>query len=457
MSVESVPIPFLGALLNPIPPSTHTKRTSDAHAPAPLNESGSVLLARQAPDPARLLPPPALAARLRGAGLREMERTADVRRSYVQDGYRPRPGLQWSVSAPGARVTAAQLQHRVPCWGYVFDEELPAAGDEAAWRAVRERWALTAKRQQDARSGSGSSGGGARGSSSHSSDAAELAALAAAMPRPAPRRVIILGDTMDSAALAPAALGADLLSHEATFARGAEHKALRAQHSTAWMAGQFARAVGARALVLTHFSARYRAGSGGGTNGTGTGSDDDDDGGHGYGGAARGRGYGGAGRGGARFGGRGGRGGRGGGDQADEQETDSQTLRALIAEAADEFGSDAVSGVCSWGWVKWEKGRATLVLLPALPSKVPPLFPTHNATPSCPPSSPSPPPGAHRQGLFHGARRDAPRGRRRRGGRQVWARKRSSGSCRLERAAQAEQRRHRRLMMHLWVVCSHIS
>lgn len=36
-----------------------------------------------------------------------------------------------------------------------------------------------------------------------------------------------------------------------------EPTALVAQHSTAWMAGQFAAAVGAKALVLTHFSARY--------------------------------------------------------------------------------------------------------------------------------------------------------------------------------------------------------
>ncbi len=37
-----------------------------------------------------------------------------------------------------------------------------------------------------------------------------------------------------------------------------QEKARIAQHSTGWMAGQFAAAVGARALVLTHFSSRYR-------------------------------------------------------------------------------------------------------------------------------------------------------------------------------------------------------
>lgn len=34
------------------------------------------------------------------------------------------PGLVWSMPGPaGLRITAAQLQHRVPCWGYVFQEE----------------------------------------------------------------------------------------------------------------------------------------------------------------------------------------------------------------------------------------------------------------------------------------------------------------------------------------------
>lgn len=52
-------------------------------------------------------------------------------------------------------------------------------------------------------------------------------------------------------------MGADLLAHEATFAAGMENKAHKAQHSTAPMAGEFARKIRANALVLTHFSNRY--------------------------------------------------------------------------------------------------------------------------------------------------------------------------------------------------------
>ena len=37
------------------------------------------------------------------------------------------PGLTWSARLPGGEllVTAAQLQHRLPCWGYVLQETSP--------------------------------------------------------------------------------------------------------------------------------------------------------------------------------------------------------------------------------------------------------------------------------------------------------------------------------------------
>lgn len=71
------------------------------------------------------------------------------------------------------------------------------------------------------------------------------------------RKAVVLGDTVRSWPIAPLAAGADVLSHEATFSGGMEAKARVSQHSTGWMAGEFARSVGAQNLVLTHFSARY--------------------------------------------------------------------------------------------------------------------------------------------------------------------------------------------------------
>ena len=52
-------------------------------------------------------------------------------------------------------------------------------------------------------------------------------------------------------------MGADLLSHEATFSVDMYGKARIAQHSTARDAGAFAARLKAKTLVLTHFSNRY--------------------------------------------------------------------------------------------------------------------------------------------------------------------------------------------------------
>eukprot|EP01023_Acetabularia_acetabulum_P064517 TRINITY_DN8360_c0_g1_i4.p1 TRINITY_DN8360_c0_g1~~TRINITY_DN8360_c0_g1_i4.p1 ORF type:complete len:554 (-),score=68.95 TRINITY_DN8360_c0_g1_i4:136-1572(-) len=110
-------------------------------------------------------------------------------------------GLFWEIQTQhGITVSASQLVHRLPCWGYVFKEQ-----------------------KQNA------------------------------------RKVVLLGDTCNSDTLIPIAKNADMLSHEATFSKGHEDKAKKAMHSTAEMAGNFARKIRAKALVLTHFSSRYQA------------------------------------------------------------------------------------------------------------------------------------------------------------------------------------------------------
>ena len=83
-------------------------------------------------------------------------------------------------------------------------------------------------------------------------------------PPPRPRRVAILGDTYDASAAVDAARGADVVVHEATMAHGDAAVARAHGHATGAVAGAFARAAGASALVLTHFSAKFRLGGRGG-------------------------------------------------------------------------------------------------------------------------------------------------------------------------------------------------
>jgi ribonuclease Z len=67
------------------------------------------------------------------------------------------------------------------------------------------------------------------------------------------QRIVILGDNCNATPMIPIAQGADLLVHESTMEPGEEEKAMARGHSTPGMAGTFARAIGARRLLLTHF------------------------------------------------------------------------------------------------------------------------------------------------------------------------------------------------------------
>lgn len=157
-------------------------------------------------------------------------------------------------------VSAAPIHHSAPCVGYVvLEAPLPGKMDPSLYKPhlLRNKapMSLLAKLQA--------------GETVILQDATVLDPP----PRRPGRRVAILGDTYDPSPIALLAQGADILIHEATNAylpgidpatkpdessEFVESRTKSRGHSTPQMAGEFARRIGAKKLVLNHFSARYR-------------------------------------------------------------------------------------------------------------------------------------------------------------------------------------------------------
>jgi ribonuclease Z len=148
---------------------------------------------------------------------------------------------QWSWSA-------WPLRHRVPSFGYVL-QEAPRPGRFHPDRA--QALGIPAgplyRRLQD-------------GQAVTLADGRTIQPAAVCEPPRRGRKLVLLGDTADSRALADAGRDCDLLVHEATYDARREDKAIQWGHSTSTMAGRFAAELRARALVLTHFSGRFQDG-----------------------------------------------------------------------------------------------------------------------------------------------------------------------------------------------------
>jgi len=76
-------------------------------------------------------------------------------------------------------------------------------------------------------------------------------------PPRAGRTVVITGDTEPCEATRDAAMGAELLIHEATFLDEERARARETRHSTAREAAELARQAGVQLLALTHLSSRF--------------------------------------------------------------------------------------------------------------------------------------------------------------------------------------------------------
>ncbi len=141
------------------------------------------------------------------------------------------------------QVRALALRHRIPCAGFVFREQ-PARRslrtDMVAVVPVHLRNAVK------------------DGAGLELPDGTRLDNEALTLPPPAPRSYAYCSDTAYEPALVPYVRGVDLMYHEATFAQAMLARARETMHSTAAQAAALARDAGVGALLLGHFSSRYK-------------------------------------------------------------------------------------------------------------------------------------------------------------------------------------------------------
>lgn len=179
----------------------------------------------------------------------------------------------WEVEdEEDVKVYAAPMSHGVPCLGYVVEEQ------SRPGRLRNELVEPIVKRNLKALQQAGFSipmkamaviKNLPEGSAFTFPDGTVVAQADAVEPPRNGRKVVVCGDTADARALTKLAQGADVVIHEATntYLAGVDKdtdmnmvtKDTRIHgHSTPEMAGEFAKKVKAKRLILNHFSARYK-------------------------------------------------------------------------------------------------------------------------------------------------------------------------------------------------------
>lgn len=145
------------------------------------------------------------------------------------------------------KVSTLPMRHRVPCCGYLFEEQ-PRRD-----RLVKERLPAGLGPAELAQL--------AQGLDLPADSATGRPALLHAdvsTPAATPRRYAFCSDTLYTPALAELVRGADVLYHEATFLEELRERAAHTHHSTARQAAELARVAGVGRLLIGHFSSRYK-------------------------------------------------------------------------------------------------------------------------------------------------------------------------------------------------------
>ena len=141
-------------------------------------------------------------------------------------------------------VTAFPLEHRVPCYGFLFREK---QGSRHIIPECIQKYGIPRIEIERIRGGGDFT----------TSDGRVIPNAELTTPPDPIRSYAYLSDTQPVMQYADILQGVDLLYHDATYCEGDEELAYRYNHSTASQAAEFAKVCGAGKLLLGHFSSRY--------------------------------------------------------------------------------------------------------------------------------------------------------------------------------------------------------
>lgn len=143
-------------------------------------------------------------------------------------------------------ILAGQLLHRVPAFGYVFQEPLKPGK-------------LNSQKLMAAGVPRGPLFGKIKNGETVTLDSGTIISPSEYIGQDQPgRKVAILQDTCDSWGALEICRDCDVIVHEATNENAHQQQCIENGHSTPFMAGKFAAVAGASTLILTHFSQRYK-------------------------------------------------------------------------------------------------------------------------------------------------------------------------------------------------------
>lgn len=147
---------------------------------------------------------------------------------------------------PGVSVQCFPMQHRIPCWGFVFTEKKnPRKIDPVRVQSYGVPPEFYARLQQ------GEDYIHPKGTIVPNSELTTEAE--------APRRYAYCGDTLYTEDILEYIQGVDVLYHETTYLKDFEQKAEAYFHSTTEQAGRIAQKSGAKRLLIGHFSSKYES------------------------------------------------------------------------------------------------------------------------------------------------------------------------------------------------------